>query len=148
VFNPGLNEDVHSISQLLFYATMAAFVLVGGHRDVVAALLDSFVAMPPGAAAAPEGSLDAMTALLGQSFVLGVRAAPALTALLFSTVVRPDRPHAALNRSPRHSAQHRRCISRGFLRRNDRHGQLTPCWKQLRRRGGTRVEIEVEVRHA
>jgi flagellar biosynthetic protein FliR len=88
VFNPGLNEDVDAISQLLFYVTMAAFVIVGGHRDVVAALLDTLVAMPPGTGFAPAGSLDSMTTLLGQSFVLGVRAsAPALTALLLATIV-------------------------------------------------------------
>jgi flagellar biosynthesis protein FliR len=88
VFNPGLNEDVDAISQLLFYVTMAAFVIVGGHRDVVAALLDTLVAMPPGTAIAPAGSLETMTTLLGQSFMLGIRAAaPALTALLLATVV-------------------------------------------------------------
>ncbi|RIK78965.1 MAG: hypothetical protein DCC68_14015 [Planctomycetota bacterium] len=88
VFNPGLNEEVHSISQLLFYATMAAFVLVGGHRQVVAALLDTLVAMPPGSGVAIEGSLESMTTLLSQSFLLGIRAAaPALTALLLSTIV-------------------------------------------------------------
>jgi flagellar biosynthesis protein FliR len=88
VFNPGFNDDIDAISQLLFYATMAAFVIVGGHRDVVAALLDTLVAMPPGTGVAPSGSLESMTTLLGQSFVLGVRAsAPALTALLLATIV-------------------------------------------------------------
>jgi flagellar biosynthetic protein FliR len=88
VFNPGLNEDVHSISQLLFYVTLAVFVIVGGHRDVVVALLDTFAALPPGTAAAADGTLDMLVNLMEQSFVLGVRAsAPALTALVLATVV-------------------------------------------------------------
>lgn len=88
VFNPGLNEEVHSISQLLFYVTMAVFVIVGGHRQVVVALMDTFVALPPGAAVAPAGTLDTLVNLMEQSFLLGVRAAaPALTALVLATVV-------------------------------------------------------------
>jgi flagellar biosynthetic protein FliR len=88
VFNPGLNEEVHSISQLLFYVTMAVFVIVGGHRQVVVALLDTFAALPPGSGAAPANTLDMLVSLMEQSFVLGVRAsAPALTALILATVV-------------------------------------------------------------
>jgi flagellar biosynthetic protein FliR len=88
VFNPGLNDEVHSISQLLFYVTMAVFVIVGGHREVVGALLDTFAAIPPGTGTAPIGTLETLTSLMEQSFVLGVRAsAPALTALLLATVV-------------------------------------------------------------
>lgn len=88
VFNPELNEDVHAVSQLLFYATLAVFVIIGGHRDVVAALLDTFTVLPPGSSAAPEGTLDALVNLMEQSFTLGIRAsAPTLTALLLATVV-------------------------------------------------------------
>jgi flagellar biosynthetic protein FliR len=88
VFNPELNEDVHAISQLLFYVTLAVFVIVGGHREVVAALLDTFTALPPGSGAAPSGTLETLTTLMEQSFVLGVRAsAPALAALLLATIV-------------------------------------------------------------
>ncbi len=88
VFNPELNEDVHAVSQLLFYATMAVFVIVGGHREVIVALLDTFTALPPGAGSASAGTVDALVNLMEQSFSLGIRAAaPTLTALLLSTVV-------------------------------------------------------------
>lgn len=88
VFNPGFNEEIHSISQLLYYVTLAAFVLVGGHRELLGALLDTFRALPLGQGAAPAASLEVLTTLIGESFVLGVRAAaPSLTALLLATVV-------------------------------------------------------------
>jgi flagellar biosynthetic protein FliR len=88
VFNPGFNEEVHPISQLLYYVTIAAFVLVGGHRELIGALLDTFRALPLGHGAAPAASLEVLTTLIAESFVLGVRAAaPALTALLLATIV-------------------------------------------------------------
>ena len=63
VFNPGFNEDSHSISQLLFYVTMAVFVLVGGHRQVMEALLQTFAALPPGTGAAPLATLETLATL-------------------------------------------------------------------------------------
>lgn len=88
VFNPGFNEEIPAISQLLFYVTMAVFAAVGGYRYVMAALLDTFTALPLGQGTAPLATVDSLVTLLGESFVLGVRAAaPVIAALLLSTVV-------------------------------------------------------------
>jgi len=88
VFNPGFNEEIPAISQLLFYVTMAVFAIVGGYRHVMAALLDTFGALPLGHGAAPLATVDSLVGLLEQSFVLGVRAAaPVIAALLLATVV-------------------------------------------------------------
>jgi flagellar biosynthesis protein FliR len=88
VFNPGFNENVPVFSQLLFYVSVAVFVIIGGHRKVMEALLDTFVWLPAGQGDVSRSVADAMTSLLAQSFVLGVRAAaPAMVALLLATLL-------------------------------------------------------------
>jgi len=88
VFDPNSGEQVPVFSRLLFLVAMAVFVAIGGHRLVMAALLDTFHAIPPGGGALPEGLTEAFTLLLTQSFHLGVRASlPVVTALLLSTLV-------------------------------------------------------------
>jgi flagellar biosynthetic protein FliR len=86
VFNPGFDENVPIFSQLLFYVSLAVFVMIGGHRKVMEALLDTFVWMPAGQGDMSRSVVQAMTSLLTQSFVLGVRAAaPTMVALLLAT---------------------------------------------------------------
>jgi flagellar biosynthetic protein FliR len=88
VFDPNLNENVPLFSRLMYLATIALFVCLGGHRMVMSGLLDTFQTIPPGSGGLP-GSLGAMfTTLVSQSFALGVRAAaPAVTALLLATLI-------------------------------------------------------------
>lgn len=88
VFDPSLEENVSVYSQFFFFLTLAMFVLLDGHRLTMGALLDSFTELPPGAANLGSDYLDALVTVLGQSFVLGIRAAaPAMTALLLATLV-------------------------------------------------------------
>ena len=88
VFDPSLDENVSVYSQFFFFLTLAMFVLLDGHRLTMEALLDSFSHMPPGQANLGSDYIDALITLLGQSFILGIRAAaPALTALLLATLV-------------------------------------------------------------
>lgn len=88
VFNPGFNDNVSVFSQLFFFLTLAVFVAVGGHRMLIEAVLDTFRWAPPGQAALGETYLETLTAIVSQSFLLGIRAAaPILTALLLSTIV-------------------------------------------------------------
>jgi len=87
VFDPTLDENVPLFSQLLFLATVAIFLILGGHRAVMAGLLDTFRTLPPGGGF-PSSLAGGFVALVGQSFSLGVRAAaPAVTALLAATLV-------------------------------------------------------------
>jgi flagellar biosynthetic protein FliR len=75
-------------SRLLFLVTLAVFVCIGGHRMVMAGLLDTFETIPPGSAGVPTSIASTFTLLLDQSFALAVRAAaPVVTALLLSTLV-------------------------------------------------------------
>ncbi len=88
VFNPGFDTSVSVFAQLLYYVTMAVFVIIGGHRLVMAALLDTFEVIPPGSGAMSGATVEALTTVVTQSFVLGIRAAaPMMTALLLSTLV-------------------------------------------------------------
>jgi len=88
VYDPSMGSEVSLHGKLLNYVTLAVFVAIGGHRMLIAAMLETFSTLPPGSGAIPVGLSDAATELVGQSFVLGLRAsAPIITALLLSTLV-------------------------------------------------------------
>ncbi len=87
-FDPTFDTSVPLFSQLLSLVTLAVFLSIGGHRRVVEALLDTFVWLPPGQGMVSESFTAAMTSVLAQSFVLGIRAAaPTLVALLLATLI-------------------------------------------------------------
>jgi flagellar biosynthetic protein FliR len=88
VFSPGFDEDVSIFSQLFYFLTLSVFVAVGGHRIVTQALLDTFVALPPGQAALGSNFVEVLTSIITQAFALGIRAAaPLIVALLLSNLV-------------------------------------------------------------
>ena len=88
IYNPGLDENIPVFSQLLFYVALGVFVIIDGHRQVLAALLETFAWLPPGGGAMPGSIADTLTTLAAQSFQLGVQAAaPVMVALLLSTLV-------------------------------------------------------------
>ena len=103
LFDPTFNSDVPLFSRLLVLIGTAIFACIGGHRVVMAGLLDTFAAIPPGgglaglfaphaATAAHAGFLDsllgAMLTLIAQSFQLGVRVCmPVVVAALLATLI-------------------------------------------------------------
>ena len=88
VFNPQFDTSLPLFSQFLHYFALAIFSLVGGHRIVMAGVLDTFAALPPGEAILGDSLLETLIALITQSFVLGLRvAAPAMAALLLATII-------------------------------------------------------------
>ncbi len=88
VFDPTLDTNVSIYSQVFYFLTLAMFVLLDGHRLLMDALLDTYQWLPPGQASLGTTYVEALTTLLTQSFVLGIRAAaPAITALLLATLV-------------------------------------------------------------
>ena len=88
VFNPGFDENISVFSQLFYYLTIAVFVAIGGHRLMTDALLETFVWAPPGHALLGDTYVDTLTALVTQSWVLGIRAAaPLLVSLSLATLV-------------------------------------------------------------
>ncbi len=87
-FDSIADENLPVYSQMFYFLTLTMFVLLDGHRQLTEALLDTYVWMPPGQGALGESFVAAFTMLLGQSFLLGVRAAaPAMAALLLATLV-------------------------------------------------------------
>ena len=55
---------------------------------VMAGLLDTFHALPPGSAVMPASLADTLVTLVGQSFALGIRAAaPVVASLLLANLV-------------------------------------------------------------
>jgi len=88
VFDPSTGTSIPMFSQLMLLVTTAVFLLIGGHRVVMAGLLDTFQTIPPGSGAVPSSIAETFVLLLAQSFALAVRAAaPVVTSLLLSTLV-------------------------------------------------------------
>ena len=88
VFDPTANANVSIYSHLFYFLALAMFVLLDGHRLVMDALLDTYQYIPPGRASLGSTYVEALTTLLSQSFMLGLRAAaPTMTALLLATLV-------------------------------------------------------------
>ena len=88
VFNPQLDANVPLFAQVFNYFALAIFAIVGGHRIMMAALLDTFVAMPPGAATFDDSLVEICSTLVTQSLVLGIQiSAPATAVLLLTNIV-------------------------------------------------------------
>jgi len=88
LFDPSLGVSVPVFSRLLFLLALTIFVTIGGHRVVMAGLLDTFATIPPGSGLAPVSLYGTIEELVTLSFVLGLRAAaPVVTALVLGTLV-------------------------------------------------------------
>ena len=88
VANPTFDTSVPLFSQILEMLAVAIFFLVGGHRQVIDALLRSFTWMPPGQGQLPNTLLEVLSAVTAQSFEVGVRAAaPVMVSILLATLV-------------------------------------------------------------
>jgi flagellar biosynthetic protein FliR len=87
-YDPGADINTPIISRLLWFVSLSIFVCIGGHRLMIAGLLDTFETIPVGGRVFSQSLADAFVTLVSQSFALGIRvAAPALVALLLGTLV-------------------------------------------------------------
>lgn len=88
VSNPTFDTGVPIFSQILEMLALAIFFLVGGHRQVMHALLGSFEWMPPGAGTLPDDLALALSAVAAHSFETGIRAsAPVMVSLLLAILI-------------------------------------------------------------
>jgi flagellar biosynthetic protein FliR len=88
VFNPGFDTNVSVFAQLFYFLTLAVFLIIGGHRMLIDAVLQSFQWAPPGCLTLGDTYVDTLVSILTQSFALGIRAtAPVLASLLLATLV-------------------------------------------------------------
>jgi flagellar biosynthesis protein FliR len=87
-FDPTLSTSVPVFAQLLDVVTMSVFIAIGGHRQVMAAMLDTFRWRPPGVRDLPTNIVDTLTQVTSESFIVGIRAgAPVIVALFLSVLI-------------------------------------------------------------
>jgi flagellar biosynthetic protein FliR len=88
VFDPNLGATVPLFSQLLGLFSVAVYLLIGGHRWLIAGLLESFRTLPPGGMHLPAEITHTLVSIMTEGFSLGIRAAvPAIVALLLATII-------------------------------------------------------------
>jgi flagellar biosynthetic protein FliR len=86
--DPSTQETVSVIQQLMSLFSMAMFVLLGGHRIMIGACLDSFAFYHAGEVLAEADWLMHLHEFVGHGFSVGLRAsAPAAIALLLANFV-------------------------------------------------------------
>lgn len=87
VFNPVLNTNTTILGQIFFLSAITVFVLAGGHRELMRALLDTYDSVPVMSFRFSPPMLDLMTGLLTASYTMALRlAAPVLISLLMATL--------------------------------------------------------------
>jgi flagellar biosynthetic protein FliR len=88
IYDASSDSSVPIFSQLMYLVALAVFVGIGGHRIVMAGVLDTFASIPPGSGVLPDSMAATFVTLVTQSFSLAIRAAaPIVTALLLATLV-------------------------------------------------------------
>ncbi|TVS20179.1 MAG: type III secretion protein [Planctomycetaceae bacterium] len=86
--DPSSGHASTGFGKLFELTGVAAFLLTGGHRRVLVALLDTFQWMPPGRVGFGDGLLTTLQQVVAGSFELALRvSAPVLVALLISALV-------------------------------------------------------------
>ena len=87
VFDPTFEGQSSILGRLFFMLTLVLFLLLGGHRVLIAALLGSFSDIQPGSFSLASVPVAGLTSLLSQAYLLAIRfAAPALVAVFLATV--------------------------------------------------------------
>ncbi len=87
VVDPTLGQETPVIGQFEMLLATLIFFGVNGHHEMLRALAQSLVVVPPGAGAAGPGMLEGVVGAFAAAFVLGVRlAAPVMAALFLADV--------------------------------------------------------------
>jgi len=85
-YNPAIEDDADVMGQILFFMTLACFLLIGGHEAMLLAVLHSFqhIPLPAMATLTPGPQLVSLfTGVLTAAFELALRVAGPLLALIF-----------------------------------------------------------------
>ncbi len=87
VFDPAAEESGGGLRAIFSLLAVVIFLTIGGHRDLLTALLGTFRTFPSPATFAGQAMLSAVVAVLSMSFVLALKvAAPVLITMLLATV--------------------------------------------------------------
>jgi len=85
VFNPMMEVEGDVLAQLYYMTAFVTFLLIGGHRALMRAVLDSFATIPPLGFHWSAGLLDFVVDLLDVSLAIAIRVGgPAILALLLA----------------------------------------------------------------
>lgn len=88
IADPTTEESITVISQMMSWLAMVLFLLLGGHRIMIGACIDSFATYPAGGVLLEEYWLLHLHELFTHSVAIGLRAAaPAAITLLFANLV-------------------------------------------------------------
>ncbi len=75
------------MASLFRWIAIVCFLLMGGHRHALAAVLDTFQWMPPGQVGLSSGLIETLTEVIAHSLLLALRvAAPVALALMLTTL--------------------------------------------------------------
>ncbi|MGI9473821.1 MAG: flagellar biosynthetic protein FliR [Rubripirellula sp.] len=86
--DPTTSSSMPSVARLVGLLVTAIMLIVGGHRVLLAVLLDSFYAMPAGSVEFHDSMMNLVIEQLSSGMAAGVRvAAPVIAALLLSNLV-------------------------------------------------------------
>lgn len=86
--DPGSNEEMPVISNMLGWLAMVIILIVGGHRVLMECCLDSFAKYPVGGVQFTSEWLLEFEAIVRHTFIIGVRAAaPLAIAMLLANLV-------------------------------------------------------------
>lgn len=87
-FDPTFDASIPIFTKLLDAVTLSVFIAIGGHRQVMAAMLDTFRWRPPGVRDLPTNIVETFTEVTSESFVVGIRAgAPVMVALFLAVLL-------------------------------------------------------------
>lgn len=87
-FDPTFDASIPIFTKLLDAVTLSVFIAIGGHRQVMAAMLDTFRWRPPGVRDLPTNIVETFTEVTSESFVVGIRAgAPVMVALFLAVLI-------------------------------------------------------------
>lgn len=88
VFNPAFDDSVPLLAIIFDFVVLAVFLVIGGHRYLISALLNTFKEIPPGIAAVDVEIVHVIRETLAHSLILGIQAAaPGTVALLVGVLV-------------------------------------------------------------
>ncbi len=83
VFNPDFDDQTEVVGQFMYLVALTVFLLLGGHRQMLTALVHSFDNIPLGGFVPGEDIVQFIIGLLAAMFELGVRVAAPLVCLVF-----------------------------------------------------------------
>lgn len=87
VFDPTTDEQVSTLGSLYSIVLTTVFLMIGGHRATIAALLDTYEAIPLFSFQLNESIVLLITEMLAAAFILGIRMAAPIIIAVFLTGV-------------------------------------------------------------